>query len=414
MKKPFKVLATSGLLLMLAACNTNNNAAYDALNPGDNNNPTRVTHRGDNLGDAFRLRNGQDTAEEINTKRTSYRGGTSRDIDTTIRGNNVNNFNYQNDNRNGFNTAFNRDNDNGFLDGNAGTRDFSFNRAGNRIRNDFRQAKNNIEDTISADYTTMNSGQFPHTKAVTIQDAKYGYVVMSPQGQQITTPDLQSVTEEYAKRFQTQLAQQYGNRNNIQPFGNQQQAARQGQQWNQMQPQMGQGGQQQTTQQKQQQTVQRPAAQAQPKQQTQTTQPKSQATTPAKTTQTTQGISAYEQKVIDLTNAERRKAGVRDLVGDAKLSSVARTKSNDMQKNSYFSHTSPTYGSPFDMMRDFGVTYSTAGENIAQGQRTPEEVVKAWMNSEGHRRNILNGSFTHIGVGYESTGSHWTQMFIGK
>ena len=99
---------------------------------------------------------------------------------------------------------------------------------------------------------------------------------------------------------------------------------------------------------------------------------------------------------------------------DTQLSQVAQTKSQDMQKNGYFSHTSPTYGSPFDMMRDFGVSYRTAGENIAQGQRTPQEVVNAWMNSAGHRQNILNGNFTHIGVGYETSGNHWTQMFIGK
>jgi len=85
-----------------------------------------------------------------------------------------------------------------------------------------------------------------------------------------------------------------------------------------------------------------------------------------------------------------------------------------MQQKHYFSHTSPTYGSPFDMMRDFGVTYKSAGENIAQGQQTPQEVVQAWMNSEGHRKNILSKDFTHIGVGYEQTGKHWTQMFIGK
>jgi uncharacterized YkwD family protein len=93
---------------------------------------------------------------------------------------------------------------------------------------------------------------------------------------------------------------------------------------------------------------------------------------------------------------------------------VAQKKSVDMAQNNYFSHTSPTYGSPFDMMRDFGVTYRTAGENIAQGQRTPQEVVNAWMNSAGHRQNILSTNFTHIGVGYEKSGNHWTQMFIGK
>ncbi|MCM3800408.1 CAP domain-containing protein [Caldibacillus thermoamylovorans] len=75
---------------------------------------------------------------------------------------------------------------------------------------------------------------------------------------------------------------------------------------------------------------------------------------------------------------------------DTTLSDVAQRKSQDKQQNNYFSHTSPTYGSPFDMMHDFGVTYKTAGENIAQGQKTPKEVVNAWMNSSGHRANILN------------------------
>jgi uncharacterized protein YkwD len=66
------------------------------------------------------------------------------------------------------------------------------------------------------------------------------------------------------------------------------------------------------------------------------------------------------------------------------------------------------------MMRDFGVTYKAAGENIAKGQRTPQEVVTAWMNSPGHRANILNKRFTHIGVGFEQAENIWTQMFIGK
>ncbi|CAG9621650.1 CAP domain-containing protein [Sutcliffiella rhizosphaerae] len=130
--------------------------------------------------------------------------------------------------------------------------------------------------------------------------------------------------------------------------------------------------------------------------------------------ETTEGISETEQKVIELTNAERRKNGLSDLKADASLSNVARDKSKDMQQNNYFSHTSPTHGSPFDMMRDYGISYNTAGENIAMGQRSPEEVVQAWMNSEGHRKNILNGQFTHIGVGYVEEGNYWTQMFTGK
>ncbi|QFT89152.1 Cysteine-rich secretory protein family protein [Bacillus sp. THAF10] len=130
--------------------------------------------------------------------------------------------------------------------------------------------------------------------------------------------------------------------------------------------------------------------------------------------ESTEGISETEMKVIELTNAERRKNGLSDLKADASLSNVARDKSKDMQQNNYFSHTSPNHGSPFDMMRDYGISYRTAGENIAMGQRSPEEVVQAWMNSEGHRKNILNGQFTHIGVGYVEEGNYWTQMFIGK
>ena len=84
-----------------------------------------------------------------------------------------------------------------------------------------------------------------------------------------------------------------------------------------------------------------------------------------------------------------------------------------MHDKGYFSHTSPTYGSPFDMIKNFGISYRTAGENIARGQRTPLEVMDAWMNSAGHRANILNASFTQIGVGYVSDGNYWTQMFIG-
>ncbi|MBM7601977.1 putative YkwD family protein [Virgibacillus halotolerans] len=127
-----------------------------------------------------------------------------------------------------------------------------------------------------------------------------------------------------------------------------------------------------------------------------------------------QDISQFEQEVVDLTNQEREKQGLDPLEVDAELSKVAREKSKDMATNNYFDHNSPTYGSPFDMMKQYGISYSTAGENIAKGQRTPAEVVDGWMNSEGHRENILNGSFTHIGVGYVEQGNHWTQQFIGK
>lgn len=126
-----------------------------------------------------------------------------------------------------------------------------------------------------------------------------------------------------------------------------------------------------------------------------------------------QGVLSFEAEVVRLVNAIRRESGLGELGLNWELSRVARYKSQDMADNFYFSHTSPTYGSPFQMIRAFGLTYRTAGENIAYGYPTPQAVVNSWMNSEGHRKNILNPSFTQIGVGYVSQGNHWTQMFIG-
>lgn len=125
-------------------------------------------------------------------------------------------------------------------------------------------------------------------------------------------------------------------------------------------------------------------------------------------------ISAIEKAVLDLTNAERAKAGLKPLEIDNSLMNSARQKSKDMASNNYFSHTSPTYGSPFDQMKANGITYRSAAENIAMGQRNAEEVVKAWMESPGHRQNILTPSFTHIGIGYDANGNYWTQQFIQK
>ena len=121
---------------------------------------------------------------------------------------------------------------------------------------------------------------------------------------------------------------------------------------------------------------------------------------------------SYEKEVVRLVNEERAKAGLKALTEDWELSRVARYKSQDMRDNNYFSHTSPVYGSPFDMIKSFGITYKSAGENIARGQISPQAVVKAWMNSSGHRQNILNASYTKIGVGYVADGRYWTQMFI--
>ena len=121
----------------------------------------------------------------------------------------------------------------------------------------------------------------------------------------------------------------------------------------------------------------------------------------------------YEQQVVTLVNAERAKYGLAALTLDETLCGYARVKSQDMHDQGYFSHTSPTYGSPFDMMRAFGVSYRTAGENIAMGYATPAAVVEAWMNSEGHRANILSANYTTLGVGYVADGGYWTQWFIG-
>ena len=129
---------------------------------------------------------------------------------------------------------------------------------------------------------------------------------------------------------------------------------------------------------------------------------------------TDKDVTEYEKEVVRLVNIERSKNGLSPLTYDWELSRVARYKSQDMKDNNYFSHTSPTYGSPFQMMKIFGISYKTAGENIAKGYKTPKAVVNGWMNSSGHRGNILNPSFTRIGVGYVNDGHYWTQMFISK
>ena len=124
-------------------------------------------------------------------------------------------------------------------------------------------------------------------------------------------------------------------------------------------------------------------------------------------------VSSMESQVVALVNKIRAQNGLSALSHNWQLARVARYKSQDMADNRYFSHTSPTYGSPFQMMKQFGITYRSAGENIAQGYASAQAVVNAWMNSPGHRANILSSSYTQIGVGYVANGNHWTQMFIG-
>lgn len=128
------------------------------------------------------------------------------------------------------------------------------------------------------------------------------------------------------------------------------------------------------------------------------------------------GVSQDDQTLLELVNKARAEAGVGPLQFNEELMKVAKTKAQDMVDNNYFSHQSPTYGSPFDMMRQFGISFKTAGENIA-GNRTVEGAFKAWMNSEGHKKNILNSGFNYTGIGIvESSkyGKMLVQQFIGK
>lgn len=132
--------------------------------------------------------------------------------------------------------------------------------------------------------------------------------------------------------------------------------------------------------------------------------------------QAVQGLTADEQQMLNLVNKERTSCGLRPLQLDMDLVKIARLKSKDMIDNNYFSHQSPTYGSPFDMMASFGIPYRTAGENIA-GSWSVEDAHRNLMNSDGHRKNILNPNFTHIGIGIVDGGPYgkmFTQMFVGR
>ena len=127
------------------------------------------------------------------------------------------------------------------------------------------------------------------------------------------------------------------------------------------------------------------------------------------------GYRAMEQEIIRLVNQERANRGISQLNENWEVSRVARIKSQDMIDNNYFSHNSPIYGSPFKMLTDFGIRYTQAAENIASGQQTAQQVMNSWMNSSGHRANILNSNFNQIGVGIARRNSgpyYFTQLFI--
>ena len=130
----------------------------------------------------------------------------------------------------------------------------------------------------------------------------------------------------------------------------------------------------------------------------------------------TSNMNSDEKEVFDLINKQRTNNGLAALKNDSEDQRVARIKAQDMVDNNYFSHTSPTYGSPFDMLKSFKISYKTAGENIA-GNSSNSSAVTAWMNSSGHKANILNSNFNYTGIGVVSSpkyGKMYVQLFIGK
>ncbi|MFF9197659.1 sigma-70 family RNA polymerase sigma factor [Streptomyces sp. NPDC014779] len=140
--------------------------------------------------------------------------------------------------------------------------------------------------------------------------------------------------------------------------------------------------------------------------------PRPQPTRPTGTTATGEPDASEAQQVIDLTNAERAKAGCGPLTAHPLLTRAAQGHSDDMAARNFFDHTNPDGADPGDRVTATGYQWSTYGENIAKGQRTPAEVMDAWMNSPGHRANILNCSFKEIGIGiHDAGGPYWTQVF---
>ncbi len=122
------------------------------------------------------------------------------------------------------------------------------------------------------------------------------------------------------------------------------------------------------------------------------------------------------ETILTLINSARENEGLPKLQIDDLLDSTAKAKAKDMVNNNYFSHESPTYGSPFKMMQDAGITYKTAGENIA-GNQSVQKAVEAWLSSDTHKQNILSNAYNYIGIGLEKSDTYGyviVLMFIGK
>ena len=122
--------------------------------------------------------------------------------------------------------------------------------------------------------------------------------------------------------------------------------------------------------------------------------------------------SSYEQQVLNLVNKERRSQGLSALSLSAEAQQAARVRAKEIVSS--FSHTRPNGTSCFTVLNEIGAKYTSAGENIAKGQKTPEQVVEAWMNSPSHRANILSSKYTKLGVGcyFNGSNTYWVQMFL--
>ena len=127
-------------------------------------------------------------------------------------------------------------------------------------------------------------------------------------------------------------------------------------------------------------------------------------------------LTEEEQEVLNLINKNREERGIKTLKTYSKLQQIAKLKAVDIVTNNYFSHNSPTLGTPFEMLKSYGIDYKISGENLA-GNINSERAVNAWMNSSGHKANILNSSFNYTGIGVVNSskyGKIFVQMFIGK
>ena len=127
-----------------------------------------------------------------------------------------------------------------------------------------------------------------------------------------------------------------------------------------------------------------------------------------------QEYNEYIAQVVEIVNEERRKVGLNPLAYDEQITYAATQRSYEMAEYQYFAHARPNGDSCFTVMDEYNVSWRMVGENIASGYTTPEQVMTGWMNSQGHKENILTSGYTKIGVGIAANSYgrlYWTQLF---